>query len=74
MNFTDLDRLSDDEIKKLYHGILAMRETSAGRQLIDRCIQEIRSGKLKQPEARPVQLPAGFMDESDPTAFFGDTE
>lgn len=66
MNFSDLDRLSNDEIKTLYHGILAMRQTTAGRQMIDRCIAEIRAGRLKQPAARPVQLPAGFVDPQDP--------
>ena len=74
MNFTDLDSLSDTEIKTLYQGILAMRQTTAGRQMIDRCIAEIRSGKLKQPGARPIQVPAGFVDESDPTTFSGDTD
>lgn len=63
MNFTDLDRLSDEEIKKLYGGILAMRQTTAGRQMIDRAIEEIRNGKFQpQQHPRPVPATAEFVD------------
>ena len=74
MNFTKLDRLSDEQIRSLWAGIQEMNSTPAGRALIHKNIEELRAGKLKQPEARPAQVPAGYVAESDPTTFFGDTE
>lgn len=55
MNPNDLDRLSDEEIRTLYHGLLAMRQTKAGRQLIDQSIEEIRSGRF-QSQLHPTPV------------------
>jgi hypothetical protein len=68
----NLDTLTDEEIKQLYHGILAMRQTKAGRALIDQSIEEIRSGKFQsQLHPTPVKATERFVEalEEDPDSF-----
>jgi hypothetical protein len=60
VNVTDLDRLSDEEIKTLYHGILALRQTRAGHDLIDRSIENIRAGHGPKPQR--FEVPVTFGD------------
>ena len=38
----DLDRMTDDEIKTLYHGILEMNRTPTGKRLITEAVEKIR--------------------------------
>jgi hypothetical protein len=40
-----LNQLPDEEIKKLYHGILEMNRTPAGKAAIQDSIQKIREGR-----------------------------
>jgi hypothetical protein len=58
VNVTDLDRLSDEEIKTLYHGILALRRTRAGHALIDQSIAKIREGHGLKPQR--FEVPVNF--------------
>jgi hypothetical protein len=38
----DLDRMTDDEIKTLYHGILEMNRTPTGKRMITEAVEKIR--------------------------------
>ena len=59
--FSDLDRLSDEEIKQLWTGVLELRTVPSGRALIRRAVEEVRSGKFSgQSYARPIKMPEGF--------------
>jgi len=37
-----LDKMSDEEIKNLYHGILEMNRTPAGKRAISDAVERIR--------------------------------
>ena len=41
----DLDKMSDDEIKTLYHGILEMRRTPQGHRMVQDAVERIREKK-----------------------------
>jgi hypothetical protein len=60
VNVTDLDRLSDEEIKTLYQGILALRRTRSGHALIDQSIEKIRAGHGPKPQR--FEIPVNFGD------------
>ena len=71
--FTDLDRLSDEEIKTLWSGIQHMNQTPTGRALIRNAAQKARtSGKNNQ--SRPIQMPAGFNPLDQLRSFVGSDE
>jgi hypothetical protein len=59
--FTDLDRLSDEQIRKLMDGVKALNATPEGHRLVQRTIHEHRSGKFAgKNQARPIPAPADF--------------
>ena len=59
--FSELDRLSDDEIRKLWSGVQALNQSESGRKLVRRAVQEIRSGKFaNQNRPRNINLPTNF--------------
>lgn len=71
--FTDLDRLSDEDIKKLWGGIQAMNQTPAGRVLIRKAAEQARTfGKNNQ--SRPVGMPANFDPLAQLNQFVGSDE
>ena len=71
--FTDLDRLSDEEINTLMAGIRHMNQTPAGRLLIRKAAEQARtSGKNNQ--SRPIQMPAGFDPLDQLRSFMGPDE
>jgi hypothetical protein len=63
INATDLDRLSDSEIKRLYEGILALRRTRAGHALVQNSIEKIRAGHGPKPQSFEVPVNFGENDE-----------
>jgi hypothetical protein len=71
--FTDLDRLSDEEIKTLWSGVRQMNQTPAGRVLIRKAAEQARtSGKNNQ--SRPIQMPAGSDPLDQLRSFMGSDE
>lgn len=60
---SELDYLSDEDVKTLYSGILAMRRTPAGHALIDQSIEKIRAGHGPKPQR--FEVPVNFTDSSE---------
>jgi len=69
--FTDLDRLSDEDIKKLWGGIQAMNQTPAGHTLVRRAAEEARN---KQNRSKPMRMPANFDPLAQLNEFVGSDE
>jgi hypothetical protein len=61
VNVTDLDRLSDEEIKTLYEGVRALRRTRAGHALVQESIEKIRAGHGPKPQR--FEVPVNFGGE-----------
>ena len=57
---SELDYLSDEDVKTLYQGILALRRTRAGHDLIDKSIEKIRAGHGPKPQR--FEVPVNFSD------------
>jgi hypothetical protein len=55
-----LDKLSDEEIRKLWNGVQALNQTPSGRTLIRRAAEEARSAKHPNNQSRPVTMPGNF--------------
>jgi hypothetical protein len=60
--FTELDRLTDEEIKQLYHGIQELNRTPAGHKLIQRTAEKHRCGEFRKRELS-FEVPVNFGDE-----------
>jgi hypothetical protein len=71
---TELDRLSDDEIRKLWTGVQALNQTPAGRALIRRAAEEARSSKHPNNNSRPVAMPSNFDPLEQLQSFIGQDE
>jgi hypothetical protein len=71
---TDLDRLSDEEVRKLWSGVQALNQTSAGRTLIRRAAEEARSSKHPNNNSRPVAMPSNFDPLDQLQSFAGQDE
>jgi hypothetical protein len=69
--FTDLDRLSDEEIKTLWSGIQHVNQTTAGHALVRRAAEEARN---QQNRSKSARMPANFDPLSQLNEFVGSDE